>query len=205
MLGLYIHVPFCAQKCNYCDFNSYKIEEKNQKRDYLISIKKEMELYKEEFRNKEFTSVFLGGGAPSILTSDELTNLMDNIYSNFIIKKDAEITIECNPGTINKEKLETIIIKDLDVAITVSPIFEDKEKIDFNQFINKDNIAKYEEEIKFDKKVFNELIAYGIENLKIAKAKHDIIEAYYVPNMRFDEVGKLKDELINRILKYENK
>ena len=49
------------------------------------------------------------------------------------------------------------------------------------------------------------MIAYGIENLKIAKAKHDIIEAYYVPNMRFDEVGKLKDELINRILKYENK
>ena len=46
MLGLYVHVPFCAQKCNYCDFNSYKIEEKNQKKDYLISIKKEMELYK---------------------------------------------------------------------------------------------------------------------------------------------------------------
>ena len=40
MLGLYVHVPFCAQKCNYCDFNSYKIEEKNQKKDYLISIKK---------------------------------------------------------------------------------------------------------------------------------------------------------------------
>ena len=47
MLGLYVHVPFCAQKCNYCDFNSYKIEEKNQKKDYLISIKKEMELYKD--------------------------------------------------------------------------------------------------------------------------------------------------------------
>ena len=108
MLGLYVHVPFCAQKCNYCDFNSYKIEEKNQKKDYLISIKKEMELYKEEFKNKEFTSVFLGGGTPSILTPEELTILMENIYSNFNIKRDAEITMECNPGTLNKVKLKAI-------------------------------------------------------------------------------------------------
>ena len=85
MLGLYIHVPFCAQKCNYCDFNSYKIEEKNQKKEYLISIKKEMELYKEDFKDKEFTSVFLGGGTPSILNSEELTILVNNIYENFNI------------------------------------------------------------------------------------------------------------------------
>ena len=51
-ISLYVHIPFCAQKCNYCDFNSYKIEEKNQKKDYLISISREMELYKEEFKNK---------------------------------------------------------------------------------------------------------------------------------------------------------
>ena len=108
MLGLYIHVPFCAQKCNYCDFNSYKIEEKDQKKNYLISIKKEMELYKYEFKDKEFTSIFLGGGTPSILTSEELSNLMKNIYSNFNIKKDAEITMECNPGTLDKEKLSNI-------------------------------------------------------------------------------------------------
>ena len=108
MIGIYVHVPFCAQKCNYCDFNSYKIEEKNQKKDYLISIKKEMELYKEEFKNKEFTSVFLGGGTPSILTPEELTILMENIYSNFNIKRDAEITMECNPGTLTLNKLKVM-------------------------------------------------------------------------------------------------
>ena len=56
----------------------------------------------------------------------------------------------------------------------------------------------------FDKKIFNELINYAISNLKRAKAKHDIIEACYVPNMNFAEIEKLREDLVKRILKYEN-
>lgn len=104
MLGLYIHVPFCAQKCYYCDFNSYKINN-NEKELYLKSIKKEMEFYKEEFKDKTFNTVFFGGGTPSILMVDEIKEIINNIYKNFNINNDAEITIECNPGTINKDKL----------------------------------------------------------------------------------------------------
>ena len=107
MLGLYIHVPFCAQKCYYCDFNSYKINS-NQKKEYLINIEREMKFYKDEFKDKCFDTVFFGGGTPSILTVDELQELVNNINENFNIKKDAEITIECNPGTINREKLEAM-------------------------------------------------------------------------------------------------
>ncbi|MDM8127687.1 radical SAM family heme chaperone HemW, partial [Paraclostridium benzoelyticum] len=107
MLGLYIHVPFCAQKCYYCDFNSYKINS-NQKKEYLINIEREMKFYKGEFKDKCFDTVFFGGGTPSILTVDELKELVNNINENFNIKKDAEITIECNPGTINREKLEAM-------------------------------------------------------------------------------------------------
>ena len=109
--------------------------------------------------------------------------------------------------TLNKSQRdywETIIIKDLDIAITVSRIFEDREKIDLNQFIDKDKLSKYQEEIDFDKKIFNELINYAISNLKRAKAKHDIIEACYVPNMNFAEIEKLREDLVKRILKYEN-
>ncbi|WP_419742611.1 radical SAM family heme chaperone HemW [Paraclostridium dentum] len=107
MLGLYIHVPFCAQKCYYCDFNSYKINS-NQKKEYLINIEREMKFYKGEFKDKCFDTVFFGGGTPSILTVDELKELVNHINENFNIKKDAEITIECNPGTINREKLEAM-------------------------------------------------------------------------------------------------
>ena len=104
MLGLYIHVPFCAQKCYYCDFNSYKINF-DEKKEYLINIKKEMKLYKDEFKNKVFDTIFLGGGTPSILTSEEIKQIIDSVYENFNIYKEAEITIECNPGTINRQKL----------------------------------------------------------------------------------------------------
>ena len=108
MLGLYVHVPFCAQKCNYCDFNSYKIEEKNQKKDYLISIKKEMELYKEEFKNKEFTSVFLGGGTPSILTPEELTILMGRIHTYEQFEKNYKDAIEVGIDNINVDLMYSL-------------------------------------------------------------------------------------------------
>ena len=180
MLGLYIHVPFCAQKCNYCDFNSYKIEKKNQKIDYLISIKKEMELYKEEFKNKEFTSVFLGGGTPSILNPNELTDLMKNIYSNFNIKKDTEITIECNPGTLNKEKLKTIKslgINRLSMGLQVTQSHHLK-------YIGR--IHTYEQ---FEKN-YKDAIDVGIDNINV-----DLM--YSLPNQSFDDWKETLNKIIS--------
>ena len=180
MLGLYVHVPFCAQKCNYCDFNSYKIEEKNQKKDYLISIKKEMELYKEEFKNKEFTSVFLGGGTPSILTPEELTILMENIYSNFNIKRDAEITMECNPGTLNKVKLKAI--KSLGIN-----------RLSMGLQVTQDHHLKYIGRIhtyeQFEKN-YKDAIEVGIDNINV-----DLM--YSLPNQSFDEWKETLNKIIN--------
>jgi oxygen-independent coproporphyrinogen-3 oxidase len=107
MLGLYIHVPFCVKKCNYCDFNSYSMNNVD-KTKYLDNIVKEMNLYKEDFKNKVFTSVFIGGGTPTILKENELEYIFNNIHSNFNISTDAEISIEANPGTLTKSKLKTL-------------------------------------------------------------------------------------------------
>ena len=91
----------------------------------------------------------------------------------------------------------------LDIGITISTTFKEEDTIDLNQFLNREKLLKYEEDIKFDEKVLDDLICWAVLNLKRAKSKHDIIESYYSPNMRFDEVGKLRDKLIKRILKYE--
>lgn len=122
MLGLYIHIPFCVKKCKYCDFNSYKMDLDSKKR-YIEDLKIEMELYsnklnidnkyknKEDFnidKNNIITSIFIGGGTPSILTSEEIRDIFVNIKEKFNIDKNAEITIECNPGTLTLEKLETM-------------------------------------------------------------------------------------------------
>lgn len=109
MFGLYIHIPFCVSKCNYCDFNSYKLDE-NLKIRYINDLKIEMSLYRNELKNnnQEITSIFIGGGTPSILNVEEIKVLFENIRQNFKIKQDAEITMECNPGTLTLEKLKTM-------------------------------------------------------------------------------------------------
>ena len=69
MLGLYIHIPFCVQKCKYCDFNSYKIE-KDKKEKFLNDLKKEMSLYTN--KDRKINTIFFGGGTPSILSNTEM-------------------------------------------------------------------------------------------------------------------------------------
>lgn len=128
------------------------------------------------------------------------TTFLKRVYDK-AIKKGMEVEVYHYP--LIKDKLETIIIKDLDIGITTSKLFEGRNTIDLDKYLDQYKLAKYEEEINFDKKVFDELINYGISNLKKAKAKHDVIEAYYVPNMRFDEIETLRKEIVNRILKYE--
>lgn len=112
MLGLYIHIPFCVSKCKYCDFNSYKLD-LEEKKKYLKLLEKEMSFYKNEIEEKEIDTIFIGGGTPSILRDNEIEILFDNIKTNFKIKKNAEITMECNPGTLTLSKLK--IMKDCGV------------------------------------------------------------------------------------------
>ena len=107
MLGLYIHIPFCVTKCKYCDFNSFKID-LNEKKKYLNYLGEEMKLYKEEIKNREIDSVFVGGGTPSILNENEINILFEKIKENFNIKSNAEITMECNPGTLTLNKLKAM-------------------------------------------------------------------------------------------------
>ena len=121
--------------------------------------------------------------------------------ANKALEKGMEVEVYHYP--LIKEKLETIFIKDLGIGITTSNSFENSETIDLEQYIDKDKLLKYEDEIFIDKKIFDEMINYGISNLNKAKSKHDVIEAYYIPNMKFDEIDKFKDELLNRIKSYE--
>lgn len=105
--GLYIHIPFCVKKCNYCDFNSFEYTEK-QKSEYVQNVVEEIRLYTKVDDNKKFSSVFIGGGTPSLLNSYELTYLFKAIYDNLEISCDAEISIEVNPGTVDEHKLKTM-------------------------------------------------------------------------------------------------
>ncbi|MGC4019414.1 MAG: radical SAM family heme chaperone HemW [Muricomes sp.] len=103
-LELYVHIPFCVRKCAYCDFLSGVADEKEHQR-YVAALIKEIHGYRKSYyENYEITTVFVGGGTPSILTGQQMSDIFEALRQSFQITKEAEITIEVNPGTAAKEK-----------------------------------------------------------------------------------------------------
>ncbi len=103
-LELYVHIPFCKKKCRYCDFLSFAGEEWTQE-TYTQALIREIGAWKGK-ENKKVSSVFVGGGTPSILSVRRMEKIFEALRESFFLAEDVEITIECNPGTLEKEKLE---------------------------------------------------------------------------------------------------
>lgn len=109
--GLYIHFPFCVKKCNYCDFlsfptNSFDCEKTFS--SYIGCVKNEITYRKVLLNDTVITSIFFGGGTPSLMLPEMITDLMDFIHQKFILADDVEITMECNPGTLTASKLQAL-------------------------------------------------------------------------------------------------
>ncbi|MFO7819630.1 MAG: radical SAM family heme chaperone HemW [Halanaerobacter sp.] len=105
--GLYIHIPFCAQKCHYCDFNSIAAHDDLINR-YLKALKKEIRLVTDKYSSPKLGTIYIGGGTPTILSGTELSSILEECRQEFELERDLEITVEANPGTLNKKKLRLI-------------------------------------------------------------------------------------------------
>lgn len=103
-LELYVHIPFCVRKCEYCDFLSAPAGADTQQ-EYVRNLLLEIEQKGVHCTDYEVITIFFGGGTPSILKAGWIADILDVIHRNFKVRKDAEITIECNPGTLTFEKL----------------------------------------------------------------------------------------------------
>lgn len=103
---IYIHIPFCKQKCSYCNFHfSTSLQSKDE---MLSAMKKEIFLRKDELQNKTLQSLYFGGGTPSILSGDEINSLVDEVLKYFSFEKDIEITLEANPDDLDKDFLKDL-------------------------------------------------------------------------------------------------
>ncbi|MBO6184394.1 MAG: radical SAM family heme chaperone HemW [Chryseobacterium sp.] len=101
---IYIHIPFCKQKCSYCNFHfSTSL---NFKDEMLEAMKKEIFLRKDELQNKNLQSLYFGGGTPSVLSADEIKSLIDEVLKHFSFNNDIEITLEANPDDLNAQFLK---------------------------------------------------------------------------------------------------
>jgi oxygen-independent coproporphyrinogen III oxidase len=105
--GLYIHFPFCTQKCNYCDFYSVKITPTTVEY-YIEALIQEIGFYSNHplFSQTKFASIFLGGGTPSLLSSNQLNRIINKLYQTFNFASDIEFTIEANPESLSTNKLK---------------------------------------------------------------------------------------------------
>lgn len=106
MKGIYIHIPFCKQKCHYCNF--YSLASNRNRESFIGALVREVSLQKEYLDSTIIDSIYLGGGTPSLLSADELNRIFDALNTVFTIKRDAEITLEANPDDISAEAVKTI-------------------------------------------------------------------------------------------------
>ena len=104
LLELYIHIPFCVKKCAYCDFLSGPSDEKSRER-YVELLCEEIQVCRGKVEEYQVSTVFFGGGTPSVLQGEQIKRIMETLRKVFVFETDAEISMEMNPGTVTSEKL----------------------------------------------------------------------------------------------------
>ena len=107
-LELYLHIPFCERKCAYCDFLSAPAD-LPVRISYIKKLQEEIAYYGSEFEEYQVSSIFLGGGTPTILEGYQLAAILETVKKYFRLVADAEITVECNPGTLTAGKAEKLV------------------------------------------------------------------------------------------------
>ena len=99
-----MHIPFCEEKCRYCDFLSFRADE-GEKKAYVTQLIEEIKAQGQNYSEYLVSSIFIGGGTPTTLSGIWILDIMNAIRENFIVETDAEVSIECNPGTLSKSKI----------------------------------------------------------------------------------------------------
>ena len=175
MSGIYIHIPFCKQKCYYCDFHfSISLSRKD---DLLKSIIKELELRKGEI-TKKIETIYFGGGTPSILTIEEINLLLETVYANYKVIQDPEITLEANPDDLNLEKIKELAATKINrLSIGVQSFFDED-----LQFMNRaHNADEALNSLILAKQYFNNItidLIYGIPNMSNEKWQENLNKVF---------------------------
>lgn len=140
MSGIYIHIPFCKQACHYCDFHfSTSLKKKGE---MILALAKEITLRKEEFLNEKIATIYFGGGTPSLLSVDDITFLIDEVYKNFDVIEQPEITLEANPDDLSNDQIIRLSKTPINrLSIGIQSFFEEDLKM-MNRAHNAEEAAK---------------------------------------------------------------
>lgn len=125
--GVYVHIPYCIQRCRYCDFTTFEQSKILPPKDYVENVKKEIRLRSPFVHEKILTSIYFGGGTPSLIDSGLLTSIIDELkQSGFTVADSCEVTIEINPATVSEKKLNHYLEKGINRFSVGVQSFNDK-------------------------------------------------------------------------------
>jgi len=171
-ISLYIHYPWCVKKCPYCDFNSH---EGAPDGTYVEALLTDLEQDLPYLQGRSIHSIFIGGGTPSLLSGDELEQLMQGLYQNLNIDKDVEITLETNPGTFEIDKFARFRDAGINRLSIGVQSFNDEHLRQLGRIHSSDeaiHAIKKAKEVGFDN--FNIDLMYGLEGQAIKQSLSDI-------------------------------
>lgn len=177
MSGIYIHIPFCKQACNYCDFHfSTSL---NNKDAFLNALKKEIEMQKGYLNGNKISTIYFGGGTPSLLSEKELMDLFEILDRNFVIAPDAEITLEANPDDLSKEKIKQLKATPINrLSIGIQSFYDEDLKL-MNRAHNSkeaESAVKTSQDSGFGNITID--LIYGIPTLTHANWKSNLASAF---------------------------
>ena len=173
MSSIYIHIPYCKQACLYCNFH-FTIAQ-TDKAEMLNCIRLELELRQDYLKDKKVDTIYFGGGTPSVLEKNEIISILQKIYDTYNIAENSEITLECNPDDLSKNKL--IALKEIGInrlSIGVQS-FNNKELKWMNRSHNADQserCIKMAQQVGFDNITID--LIYGLPNQTLADWKQNL-------------------------------
>lgn len=175
MAGIYLHIPFCKQACFYCDFHfSTSVKRKSE---MVSAICKEIELRKNEI-SEPIATIYFGGGTPSLLSKEELDQLLKAIYSNYSVVENPEITLESNPDDLTEDRIIQLSKSPVNrLSIGVQSFFEDDLKSMNRAHTASESLNCLSSAIGSFDSITVDLI-YGIPNMSMAKWRQNLQKVF---------------------------
>lgn len=181
-LSLYIHIPWCVQKCPYCDFNSHAQKGDIPEQDYIYhllqDLQADLQRFKASIQQRKLHSIFIGGGTPSLFSSESIAHLLKEIKKQIDFEDNIEITLEANPGTVEAKRFKGYVLAGITrISMGIQSFNDDK----LQRLGRIHNAAEAKSAVNLAKvsglKSFNLDLMHGLPNQTLEEALDDLLQA----------------------------